>query len=230
MSHLCSETVACPACGAEQEMTLFRNLNGERVPAQVQLLLDGAFERRACQSCGHQFQPEHRMLYAHVADRVWVVMYPRSERPRFAVLEHGLALVFAHDFAHAPELVHGQLASARPRLVFGQHMLRESIRIAHDRIDPAGLECAKLLAYRRQLAALVAHGPAELCYEGRVGSGELALGIHALADGRRVGELRGAADLLDEAAAGRERFEQQYPELFARPYVSAARYLFGAAA
>jgi hypothetical protein len=229
MSHLCSETVACPACGAEQQMTLFRSLNGERVPAQVAELLAGTFEQRTCASCGHGFQPEHRMLYAHVPARVWVVMYPRGERRRFAMLEHGLDLSFAHDFAHAPELVRGMLTAARPRLVFGQHMLSESVRVAHAGIDPVALECAKLLAYRRNLATLTPRGPAELVFE-EMAAPELRLGIHALTDGRRVSELCVPAEFLDEAASARDQFADLYPELFARPYVSATRYLFGAMA
>lgn len=228
MSHLASESVSCPVCGVEQQMTLFRSLNGERVPAQVQLLLDGSFERHACASCGRDFRPEHRMLYAHVAARVWVVMYPLADRPRFATLEHGLALVFAHNVAHAPELVGEFLAQARPRLVFGQHMLSESVRIAHGGVDPALLECAKLLAYRRNLATLLPHGPAELCYEGTAEEGALRLAIHRLGDGRRAGELRVAGEAMQEVASARAEFAERYPELFARPYVSATRYLFGA--
>jgi hypothetical protein len=231
MSHLCSETIACPACGAEQQMTLFRSLNGERVPAQVELLLAGNFERRGCAACGHEFQPEHRMLYAHVPARVWVVMYPRSERPQFAMLEHGLSLVFANDFANAPELVSDLLTAARPRLVFGQHMLSESVRVAHAGVDPVALECAKLLAYRRNLAELVPHGPAELVFEElEEPASAIRLGVHTLSDGRRAGELRVATTLLDEAAAARDEFAELYPELFARPYLSATRYLFGALA
>ncbi|HKE18149.1 MAG TPA: CpXC domain-containing protein [Kofleriaceae bacterium] len=229
MSHLCGETIACPACGAAAELTLFRSLNGERVPAQVELLLDGTFEQHTCAACGHRFQPEHRMLYAHVPARVWVVMCPRVDRPRFAVLEHGVALLFAESAAGAPEVVSGMVAGARPRLVFGQHMLRESLRTVQAGIDPALLECAKLLAYRRRMPELVRHGPAELCCEG-VEAGELRLAIHTLGDGRRAGELRAPEGLLDEAAAARDELAGRYPDLFSRPYVSATRYLFGAAA
>jgi Zn ribbon nucleic-acid-binding protein len=229
MSQLCGETVACPACGAADELTLFRSLNGERVPAQVQLVLDGTFEQHACRACGHRFQPEHRMLYAHVPAGVWVVMCPRGDRPRFAVLERGVDLLFAESAAGAPEAVSGMLAGARPRLVFGQHMLRESVRTAHAGIDPVLLECAKLLAYRRRLADVARHGPAELCCEGIL-AGDLRFGVHPLSHGERASELRVPSDLLVEAAAGLDELVGRYPDLFARPYVSATRYLFGAAA
>ena len=228
MSHLCVETIACPACGVQQEHSLFRSLNGERVPAQVKLLLDGTFELRTCAACQHAFRPEHRMLYAHVPARVWIVMYPLGDRGRFHQLEQGVDVLFEQTFAHSPALVTGFLERARPRLVFGQHMLSEGVRVAHEGIDPAMLECAKLLAYRRHLAALTPHGPVELCYEGMPVLGELRLGIHTLADGRRVGALDVPGDLLDEAAVAREVFAGQYPALFTHPYVSATRYLFGA--
>jgi hypothetical protein len=228
MSHLCIENIACPACGVQQELTLFRSLNGERVPAQVEQLLAGTFELRTCAVCRHAFRPEHRMLYAHVPARVWVVMYPLTDRPRFAMLEHGVGLLFAQTFASSPALITHLLERVRPRLVFGQHMLSESARMAHEGIDATTLECAKLLAYRRNLPALTPHGPVELCYEGMPVLGELRLGVHTLAEGRRVGELSVPGDLLDEATVGREAFISQYPALFTQPYISATRYLFGA--
>jgi len=230
MSHLDHERIACPGCGATKEHRIFRSLNGERVASQVERLLDGTFERVTCSGCGVRFRPEHRMLYAHYGLRAWVVMHPPEERHRFEDLEPAVEALFARNFANAPAVVSAGLRGVRPRLVFGQHMLSEAVRVAESSMDPALLECAKLLVYRRSLGDLASHGAIELCYEGRARSSErLQMGVHALRSGTRMGALEVASSLLDEVKHCRDELEGMYPALFSRSYVSATRYLFGCA-
>jgi hypothetical protein len=226
MSHVEPERIACPSCGATHEHMVFRSLNGEHVPAQVQHLLDGTFEQIAC-ACGHAYRPEHQMVYAHYALRTWVVMYPRADRDRFATLERGVELVFERDFRAAPRTVAAGLRGVRPRLVFGQLALSEAVRVSEAGLEPAILECAKLLVFRRNLAAALAHGPAELIFEGLADGERLQLGVVELATGARRGAVTAAPYVLDEVEAARDEFAARYPALFTRPYASATRYLFG---
>ncbi len=228
MSKLIPESSRCPACGTEHGVTVFFNLNGERVEDQVRRIVDGTFEQVPCTGCGATFRPEHRMLYSHYTQRTWIVMHPLADRPQYAVLERGVEIVLAEQFAHAPRMVADGLIGARPRLVFGQHMLSEAVRLAEERIDPALLEGAKLFAIRRNISRLGALPPFELCYEGTEPSGEQRLAIHALAGTERLGELNLPADALAEAHAAQPELAAGYPELFERPYVSATRYLFAA--
>lgn len=227
MSQVASERVTCPACAESCEYTLFRSLNGERIPAQVQRLLDGSFELITCR-CGHTYRPEHRMLYSHYALRTWIVMHPRAERAQFAALERGVELVFEQDFKGAPPMVAAGLRGVRPRLVFGQAALSEAVRVSEAGLEPALFECAKLLLFRRNLARLVAHGPAELIYEGALAGEQLQFAVVELASGARRDSLAAARDLLDEVSAVRDELVVRYPDLFTRPYISATRYLFGA--
>lgn len=228
MSKINPTVVFCPRCGAKQRARLFDSLNADRVPAQVELVLDGTFERIDCEQCGHAYRPEHPMLYAHFTARLWIVMHPRVDRPRFATIEHGVALVMAEQLAAAPPMVASGTADVRPRLVFGQHMLTEAVRVARAGIEPALLECAKLMLVRRDLPRLVSGEPAELCFEQATDSGDLVHGVHALATGERIDTWILPRDLLDEAQAARPVLEQTFPDLFRQPYVSACRYLYGA--
>ncbi len=242
MSQMARESVTCPNCGAVEERPVLRSLSGDRAPPQVAAILAGTFEAMACTKCGHEFQPEHRMLYACVPKGTWIVMHPRDEQGRFATLEHGVQVLFEREMAGAPAPLKPHLDGLRPRLVFGQHLLSEAVRQSELGMDPAIVECAKLLLYRRHMVRLVPHGPIELCYEGAPPAATLdgkaqdqpddtmLFGIHALATGERIADLTVAPDILDEAVAGREDFQSRHPELFSQPYISATRYLFGARA
>jgi hypothetical protein len=227
MSQIATESIMCPSCCESHELTVFRSLNGERIPAQVARLLDGSFELTTC-ACGHAFRPEHRMLYSHYALRTWIAMYPRGDRDRFAMLEHGIQLVFEQDFRGAPPMVAAGLRGVRPRLVFGQAALSEAVRVSEAGLEPALFECAKLLLFRRNLARTVAYGPAELIYEGVTTDDLLQFGIVELTSGTRCDTLTASRDLLDEVGAVHDELVPRYPDLFTRPYISATRYLFGA--
>jgi hypothetical protein len=228
MSKIAPTVVFCPRCQARQRARLFDSLNADRVPAQVELLLAGTFERVHCEQCGHDYRPEHTMLYAHFSARTWIIMHPREDRPRFTTIERGVELVMQREMSVAPPIVAEGTQDIRPRLVFGQHMLTEAVRTMRAGIDPALLECAKLLAVRGDLQRFLDLGPFELCFEQTTDSGELAHAIHALASGEKIGTLLLPAQALADAQAARPLLEQSFPDLFQRPYVSACRYLYGA--
>jgi hypothetical protein len=206
---------------------LFESLNGDRVTAQLAAILDGTFEQTTCETCQAVFRPEHHMLYSQYNARVWIVMYPPADRCDFYALERSIDEVLQRNFAGAAPVVSKGLQGIKPRLVFGQHMLTEALRAAREAIDPPLLECTKMLAIRRALPEILAHGPSELAFERTTETGELQMGIHALADAARVGELVLPARLLGEARSLLGDFAGTYPDLFHQPYVSALRYLSG---
>lgn len=229
MSQIKPQLVTCPECGFAEERTLFVSLNGERVPTQVLHLLDDTFEEQVCGQCGACFRPEHELLYSHFALRIWIVMMPRAMRPRFAALEAAVLSQFQQPFAEAPPLVSAGLAGVRPRLVFGQPFLSEAVRVIELGIEPALLEAAKLFFFRRNLGRLMPLGPHELTFRGFVPEGQdLQLAVRRLGDGAIIEELTMPRSVLDEVTAERDEVAARYPELFARPYVSAARYLHAA--
>lgn len=223
MSDILPTLLDCPRCGAACSAALFESLNGDLIPAQVEAILAGSFECIRCAGCEQVFQPEHQMLFVMHSARLWIVMYPFEARRGFRAVEPAVAAAIADNFSTAPDVIADDLATLKPRLVFGQYALAEAIRAARDAIDPPILECAKLLAYQRSLPQLFALGPTELVYEER--GTDLVFGVRAIADGHRLGELRITPAVLDDSARGVDAFARSHPDLFSGPYISASRYL-----
>ena len=227
MSKVSDHAVTCPDCGHSQRAALFDSVNGERIAAQVADILAGTFEQQECQQCGALFRPEHPMLYSELTTRTWIVMHPPVDRARFELIERGVYLVMERAFTGAAPAVFEAVRGVRPRLVFGQLMLTEALRVLRAGLTPALLECAKLLALRRNLAAMMPYGASQLLFEQYEEDGRLRCGVHNLESGQRLGELLLPADAIAEARASSAQLEGLYPELFGRPYVSACRYLVG---
>lgn len=230
MSRVGPWPVTCPACQHEWVARLFESVNGDRILAQVEDILAGTFEQQTCPACGTLFRPEHTMLYAQFSARLWIVMHPPADRVRYELIEHGVELVMARNFAAAAPRVTDGVRGVQPRLVFGQLLLTEALRTHQAGLSPSLLECAKLLAWRRNLGDLMRHGPSQLMFEELEPDGRLRCGIFSLDGGHRGGELHLPADAIAEARASQDAFARLYPALFTRPYVSACRYLYADAA
>ncbi|MGE3456757.1 MAG: CpXC domain-containing protein [Kofleriaceae bacterium] len=228
MSKASVTNVSCGHCGGTQPARLFESLNGDRIAHAVDAVLDGSFEQLSCERCGQTWRPEHTMLFSLLSRGVWIVMYPVTDRRQFATLETGVADVLRRNFDASPPIVADQLRGVRPRLVFGQHMLSEAVRLAARELPPALVECAKLLTVRRRLAELTRWGVFELAVERIDDRGELACGVHALPGGARLGALTIARDALEEARATQPAVEHQFAELVSSPYITATRYVYGA--
>lgn len=228
MSDIAPAVATCPRCGLDQPATLFTSVNADEIPAQHAAILDGTFEERACEGCGHPFRPEHRLLYTQASAQAWIVVYPLAERRAFGQIERVVGEVLDRELAAAPPVAQRALRAVRRRLVFGQHMLSEAARLLHAGVDPALLECAKLFAARQALPHLMPLGPFELCFERFGEAGALVCGVHRLGDGQRADVMTLPAEALAEVRGMQPELERLYPELFTRPYVSASRYLYGA--
>lgn len=225
MSDLTEAEVACPACGATMNRVVFDSLNASRLPHHVEAIAKNVFEETACDACGATFQPEHRMLLSHLGLGEWIVMRPWAEHPQYLQHEIEIDHVFSKAFDGAPPAVASQVQGRRPRLVFGQAMLAEAVRLVGLGIPQAAMECVKLLWTRRNMTDVLRFGPAVLCMELALVGG-FRFGVRALDDGRRIGEVQVANALLDEVRAQPAEFEAMAPRLFDRPYVSAVRYLY----
>lgn len=228
MSQLAPALVTCPRCAHAWSTALYSSLDADTIDAELDAVLDGSFERRSCPACAHEFSPEHSMLLVSHIRRLWIVMQPLADRPRYALMERGVELVLAEQFAAAARVVAERLRGTRGRLVFGHHQLTEAVRSAYAGLDASLLECAKLLTVRRQLLNLMPFGPFELCFEGFADDNSLFCGIHSLPTGERTGELEIPSEALAEATSRQAELRISFPELFDRPYISASRYLLAA--
>lgn len=225
MSEVQPRNVTCPLCQHQWMAPLFDSLNGDLIPAQFDEIIAGIFEQQECPSCGTLSRPEHPMLCSQLSTGTWIVMHPPADRGRFALIERGVALVMERNFAAAAPGVIERVRGVKPRLVFGQAMLTEALRVLRAGLSPALLECAKLLALRRNLAEVMRYGPSQLLFEEPQDDGRLRCGVFDLEHGKRLSELRLPADALAEVRASQDHFIQLYPDLFVQPYVSACRYL-----
>lgn len=144
MSRVQHLALPCPACGAEHPATLFVSLNARRLPQHVAELIAGVFEMQTCAACGHRWQPEHRMLLSWPDKRLWAVMLPPDQRPRFAALEGAALDVMRRSFDAAPDVVKPRLDGNEVLLVFGQRALAERVRLADRGLDHGAVEHLKL--------------------------------------------------------------------------------------
>ena len=150
MSQLAPRVVTCPRCGTTESMALFTSVDADTIQPQVDDIVAGTFEQKTCASCANVYQPEHPLLFASHARRVWIVMHPLADRRDYATLEPEVERVIAENFAAAAAIAAERLRGVRPRLVFGQHMLAEAVRASYAGLDAALFECAKLLSIRRK--------------------------------------------------------------------------------
>lgn len=148
MSRIQHLALPCPSCGAEHPATLFISLNARRMPQHVAEIVDGAFEVQRCDACGHEWQPEHRMLFSWPERRLWVVMMPPDQRHRFASLEAAVVDVLRRAFDVAPAVLEQRLADNEMMLVFGQHALAERVRLAALGLDHGAVESLKMKLLR----------------------------------------------------------------------------------
>jgi hypothetical protein len=226
MSKVTADLVTCSQCSAQHPLRRFESFNADRLGDQVDDIVSGRFERIAC-ACGHGFQPEHPMLFTSYERKLWIVMQPPSDRRDFAAIEREVERVLQESFAAATPQVAAGLTGVRPRLVFGQRLLAEALRLSLTELDPALVECAKLLWVRSNIPTLMSHPPFELVVQGRDAEGGLRCALHDLVTGAPLGETVLDAPTMAAAQELRPALEEEYQALFTRPYCSASRFLYG---
>jgi hypothetical protein len=222
MSTPTIDTVTCPDCGKQWTQRLYWSVNAERVPERTREILEGTFEALRCCDCNCAFQPEHEMLYVDMARDVWIVMYPEDSRRHHVPIERAVMESFHRNAGAAPAWLSS--GSRRwPRLVFGQVELAEAVRVLASGLEPALLEVLKVGVVRSQDRLLAEHGGAHLVFED-VSAGHIRFGVRRRVAARRVTEVPVSFDAYLRVAAGRERYEERFPELFRGAFVSASRY------
>ena len=113
MSRPRKETVTCPKCGKESDITIWDTLNAEMNPKEKQQLLDGTIFRFMCE-CGYTAGIDAGMLY-HNMTRHTMVYYVSEES------------VEQTENMFADIRKHGEfeMADYKYRIVTSQNALRE---------------------------------------------------------------------------------------------------------
>ena len=225
MSRFEIHSVRCPACGRPQQVNIYVSITANRLRGATDGLMDGSWERFACEACGHSFTAEHRLLYTDLPRKRWIVQYPRAEHARFAALEEEAAAVFRQEYlVNAPDYIRSQASGVAPRICFGRPQLAEKLLAWQHDIDDRALECLKLAMLRTSLDALLPLGPSELQLD-TVEPERLAFTIARLESGAPLDRVTVDPATLAGIAADLASFRTGYPELFERPFVNASRYL-----
>jgi len=135
MSRPRKETVTCPKCGKESDITIWDTLNAEMNPKEKQQLLDGTIFRFMCE-CGYTAGIDAGMLY-HNMTRHTIVYYVSEES------------VEQTENMFADIRKHGEfeMADYKYRIVTSQNALREKAAILENDLDDRVMELVKLFYY-----------------------------------------------------------------------------------
>lgn len=222
MSIFQQEIVTCPHCGDHRPRDVAHSINAERSPQLREEILDGTFQRIACEACHARFEIGHPLLYIDFARSQWFSVHSGAHQPEWRTLERDAAATF--DRAHrsgAPALARQLIADPRVRLVFGLDALREKLVCFDAGLDDVTLEVLKFdqlgIAVGGQLldehthARLVEVGTEALTFLAGAPAAEEATVIEV------------AREVYDEIARGGDRWVELAATFSSGPYVDLGR-------
>jgi hypothetical protein len=225
MSRCEIQEVTCPACGAKQDEKVFVSVNGARITAAAERIIDGSWGALSCLMCGARYQRDAPLLFTDLPGGVWLVQYDLSERSRFAILEDEARIIFEREFLERPPVaIRNQASAVQRRICFGRRQLAEKLLVRRHGIDDRALECLKLVLMRDYLRELYRFGPTEF-YLQRADPEKLSLVAMPIAEPRPVYEMIMARAKFAEISNDAESFRAPFPELFNKLYVNASRYV-----
>ena len=184
MSTFQTETIKCPACAAPVECVLALRIDGDRLPALREAILDGSLQRQACAHCGIAFRVEPAFVLVDADRGQYLGVWPLGVRPEWRDYAQRTRAAFdAASGEAAPGL------PLEPRVVFGWAALVEKMLARQAGIDDRTLELAKVATLRHGYQQFVP-GPRELRLVG-LGEGDVVLAwvdgaSGAISDGVRV--------------------------------------------
>jgi hypothetical protein len=145
MSIVRERSIACPRCGTTRARRVAVSLQGPLVPNLRAEILDGKFQRFACEDCGDWFFADGPMLWIDFEKKQWIGLFPSRWEAAWRALEgdplDGWQLGLA---AEAPPLVQAMAGGFQVRAVFGFSQLRDKLRALAAGLDDRWLEVLKL--------------------------------------------------------------------------------------
>ncbi|HEX6768190.1 MAG TPA: CpXC domain-containing protein [Candidatus Binatia bacterium] len=224
MSRCEIQQVACPKCGATQEEKVFVSVNGARIKAAADLIIDGSWGELECLKCGARYHRDTPMLFTDLPGGLWIVQYDRSQRRRFAHLEDEANQIFEREFVQRPPAaIRRQALAVKRRICFGRRQLAEKLLARRHGIDDRALECLKLVLLRDYLGELFQFGPTEFVLQ-RVEPEQLRLIAVPIDEPRSVLDVTVRIERLQAIAQDEDSFRKPFAELFSKLYVNATRY------
>lgn len=149
MSVYQDRDLVCPSCDTVLRRAVCVSLNGNRVPAVIDEIRAGRFQRFPCDGCGQVVVADGPLIYTDFERRHWVGCFPRTTEGAWRLLEHQSAESFRRAMIdHAAPIIRAEADGYHIRTVFGLPALAEKILILDHGLDDVVLEILKLEVLR----------------------------------------------------------------------------------
>lgn len=226
MSKFEVHALSCPKCSHVQNVDVYVSVNPTDNPDAVDQIINGTWGDMECEKCGYVTNVEARLHYADIANKHWLIQYPRDQRMDFLDLEREVLTVFHEEYEErAPEMIKELAPDISKRICFGNREMAEKLLLWRHCIDDILLECFKMGYAREHLSDLLALGPFEVFLVGRQ-NGTLNFVVADLDTLQPLAEFSAQLEDVLQMQAMLKDYRQSFPELFSHLYVNATRYLF----
>jgi hypothetical protein len=139
----------CPSCGRTVEFNAVISVNADRRPDLRAAILDGSFQRQACQQCNTEFRLDPELTYMDVGRGQWIAAYPVAKLPAWQAIEAQAQDTFNRAYGERASRVAREIgAGMTPRVSFGWSALREKLAIVEYGLDDVIVELTKTALFR----------------------------------------------------------------------------------
>lgn len=129
MSNTTTKIVACPNCGNEIEIKVFKTVNATTDPGFRDDLLNGDMLHFSCRECGHEAELKYPLLYNDMKNKFMVYYIPDIDRERLT--------------DEMLEKEYGEMDALTRRIVGSYNELKEKIHIFEAGLDDRVIEVVK---------------------------------------------------------------------------------------
>lgn len=136
MSSTEMKTVSCPSCNYENNVTVYKTINGSTDGKAIkEKMLSGELFRFKCQNCGHEAMLNYPVLYNDMDKKFMVFYIPEIDRT--SAVDEKLEKEFAYE----------GLNDITRRLAGSFNEFKEKVHIFDSGFDDCAMEIAKVALY-----------------------------------------------------------------------------------
>lgn len=161
------ETIACPACGAHDEVAIWASINNKLDPNEANELLCGNLLESTCPSCGSSTELCYPCLFHDMKQHAMIQYAADGNQVEKTASD------LDKPFEQGPLQDMVDEAGYRCRIVFSHHDLREKARIFRDGLDDRAIEIIKLMIETMALEGTDDDTPLPVFYDRREQDGGL---------------------------------------------------------
>ena len=226
MSKFEVHALSCQKCNHVQNLNVYVSVNPNDNPDVSDRIINGTWGNMECEKCGYITHVEAQLHYADIANKHWLIQYPRGQRMDFLDLEREALTVFREEYEErSPEMIKELAPDISKRICFGNREMAEKLLLWRHGIDDIPLECFKMVYAREHISDLLALGPFEIFLVGHQSS-TLNFVVSDLDTVQPLAEFSAQLEDVLQVQAMLQDFRQSFPQLFSHLFVNATRYMF----